>query len=116
MQKEKLEILSRFRLGAQPLLCEPYGCGHINTTYLVVTERKLALLPLGAKTMTMECGVRFLTDYLDGDHYYAVRRGGKNLDRAHTQFKLVADTEQKWDEMQKIIAEEMKRRKKRCCT
>ena len=95
MQKEKLEILSRFRLGAQPLLCEPYGCGHINTTYLVVTERKLALLPLGAKTMTMECGVRFLTDYLDGDHYYAVRRGGKNLDRARTQFKLVADTERK---------------------
>lgn len=83
MQKEKLEILSRFRLGAQPLLCEPYGCGHINTTYLVVTERKLALLPLGAKTMTMECSVRFLTDYLDGDHYYAVRRDGQNLDRVH---------------------------------
>ena len=54
----------------------------------------------------MECGVRFLTDYLDGDHYFAVHRGGQNLDRARTQFRLVADMEKKWNEMQKIVAEE----------
>ena len=59
-----------------------------------------------AKTMTMECGVRFLTDYLDGDHYFAVHRDGQNLDRARTQFRLVADMEKKWNEMQKIVAEE----------
>ena len=53
------------------------------------------MLPMGAKTMTMECGVRFLTDYLDGDHYFAVHRDGQNLDRARTQFKLVADMEKK---------------------
>ena len=81
-----------------------------------LTETELALLPLGVKTMTMECGVRFLTDYLDGDHYFAVHRDDQNLDRARTQFKLVADMEQKWDEMQRIIAEETKRRMKRCCT
>ena len=73
-----------------------------------LTEAELALLPLGAKTMTMECGVRFLTDYLDGDHYFAVHRDGQNLDRARTQFKLVADMEKKWDEMRKIVKEETK--------
>ena len=71
-----------------------------------LTAKELELLPMGAKTMTMECGVRFLTDYLDGDHYFAVHREGQNLDRARTQFKLVADMEKKWDEMRKIVEEE----------
>ena len=73
-----------------------------------LTAKELELLPMGAKTMTMECGVRFLTDYLDGDHYFAVHRDGQNLDRARTQFKLVADMEKKWDEMRKIVEEEAK--------
>ena len=60
-----------------------------------LTAKELELLPMGAKNMTMECGVRFLTDYLDGDHYFAVHRDGQNLDRARTQFKLVADMEKK---------------------
>ena len=74
-----------------------------------LTQKEVELLPLGAKVMTMECGVRFLTDYLDGDHYFAVHREGQNLDRCRTQFKLVADMEKKWDEMQKIVAEEKER-------
>ena len=73
-----------------------------------LTAKELELLPMGAKNMTMECGVRFLTDYLDGDHYFAVHRDGQNLDRARTQFKLVADMEKKWDEMRKIVEEETK--------
>ena len=73
-----------------------------------LTAKELELLPRGAKTMTMECGVRFLTDYLDGDHYFAVHREGQNLDRARTQFKLVADMEKKWDEMRRIVEEETK--------
>lgn len=70
-----------------------------------LTAKELELLPMGAKNMTMECGVRFLTDYLDGDHYFAVHREGQNLDRCRTQFKLVADMEKKWDEMRKIVKE-----------
>lgn len=73
-----------------------------------LTAEELALLPLGAKTMTMECGIRFLTDHLDGDLYFAVHREGQNLDRARTQFKLVSDMERKWSEMQRIVAEESK--------
>lgn len=70
-----------------------------------LTREEKENLPLGAKTMTFECGMRFLTDYLDGDHYFAVHREGHNLDRARTQFKLVADMESKWEEMKKVVME-----------
>lgn len=70
-----------------------------------LTEAELAYLPMGAKTMTLECGLRFLTDYIDGDHYFAVHREGHNLDRTRTQMKLVQDMEAKWDAMRKIVEE-----------
>lgn len=71
-----------------------------------LTDREVELLPLGAKTMTLECGMRFLGDYLDGDVYYAIRYPGQNLDRCRTQLRLVADMEKKWEEMRKIVKEE----------
>ncbi len=58
---------------------------------------------MGAKVMTYECGMRFLTDYLQGDHYFKIHREGHNLDRARTQFKLVEDMEAKWDTMARIV-------------
>ena len=71
-----------------------------------LTQEERKALPLGAMTMTLECGVRFLTDYLDGDHYFGIHYPDHNLDRCRTQFKLVTDMEAKWDEMMKIVAEE----------
>ena len=71
-----------------------------------LTEEERKALPLGAMTMTLECGVRFLTDYLDGDHYFGIKYPDHNLDRCRTQFKLVSDMESKWDQMMQIIAEE----------
>jgi len=70
-----------------------------------LTPLEIEMLPMGAKLMTLECGLRFLTDYLDGDHYFANRRPGQNLDRSRTQFKLVADMETKWDRMAAIVQE-----------
>ena len=64
------------------------------------------MLPMGAKLMTLECGVRFLTDYLSGDTYFRTHYEGQNLDRCRTQFKLVADMESKWEEMARIVEEE----------
>lgn len=58
---------------------------------------------MGAKVMTYECGMRFLTDYLQGDHYFKIHREGHNLDRSRTQFKLVEDMEAKWDTMARIV-------------
>lgn len=69
-------------------------------------EKEKKMLPMGAKLMTLECGVRFLTDYLDGDCYFATQREGQNLDRCRTQLKLVADMEEKWAEMATIVTEE----------
>lgn len=71
----------------------------------VLTPQEIETLPLGAKIMTLECGLRFLTDYLDGDHYFGISRRSHNLDRARTQFKLVEDTERRWPEICGIIEE-----------
>ena len=70
-----------------------------------LTDAELDSLPLGAKLMTLECGVRFLTDYLEGDRYFAIARPEHNLDRARTQFKLVSDMEKKWNELCSIVKE-----------
>ena len=59
--------------------------------------------------MTIECGIRFLTDYLNGDKYFSIEREKHNLDRCRTQFKLVESMEQHWREMERIVAEETAR-------
>ena len=69
-----------------------------------LTDAEMEYMPWGAKLMTLECGIRFLTDYLSGDTYFRTHREGQNLDRCRTQFKLVSDMEAHWDEMNAIIA------------
>jgi len=80
---------------------EAFAKGFIENS--VLTETEMLHLRDGAKMMTLECGVRFLTDYLNGDTYFKIHRPNHNLDRCRTQFKLVAEMENKWDEMQEII-------------
>ncbi|MDD2213454.1 MAG: aminoglycoside phosphotransferase family protein [Oscillospiraceae bacterium] len=58
----------------------------------------------GARLMTLECGVRFLTDYLNGDVYFHTSRPGQNLDRCRTQFKLVRELEAHWSELEQLAA------------
>ena len=83
-------------------LFEAYTKGFIEGC-AALTEEELNQLVNGAKMMTLECGIRFLTDYLEGDHYFKIHRDGHNLDRCRTQFKLVADMEHKEMEMQEIV-------------
>lgn len=71
-----------------------------------LTEAEVNALAQGAYTMTIECGIRFLTDYLMGDKYFSIDREKHNLDRCRTQFRLIWDMEQKWDEMESIVQEE----------
>lgn len=68
-----------------------------------LTKKEIEMLPMGAKVMTYECGMRFLTDYLQGDTYFKIHRENQNLDRARTQMKLVQDMEAKWDIMNEIV-------------
>ncbi|MDO4337310.1 MAG: aminoglycoside phosphotransferase family protein [Eubacteriales bacterium] len=84
-------------------LYEVYVKGFIEGCAGALTEAELDMLPMGAILMTFECGMRFLTDYLEGDHYFKIHREGHNLDRTRTQFKLVRDMEEKLPEMKAIV-------------
>ena len=68
-----------------------------------LTEKEIEYLPWGAKLKTLECGIRFLTDYLVGDEYFHISREKQNLDRSRTQCKLVADMEAHWDQLMEIV-------------
>ncbi|MBA4347819.1 MAG: mucin desulfatase [Clostridiales bacterium] len=93
--------LVHFDLG----LYETYVRGYLSTCGESLTKTEKAMLPIGAKMMTLECGMRFLTDHLAGDRYFHVSREGQNLDRAHTQFRLVEEMENNWQQMHKIVEE-----------
>ncbi len=84
-------------------LFEAYARGFLKGCEGKLTDTELALLPIGAMMMTLECGMRFLTDYLEGDVYFRIHRPNHNLDRCRNQFALVADMERKLPEMRKII-------------
>lgn len=84
-------------------LFDAYTRGFLQGCEGRLTQAECKALSLGAKTMTFECGMRFLTDYLEGDVYFKISREGHNLDRCRTQFKLVADMEKKWAQMQRIV-------------
>lgn len=68
-----------------------------------LTARERELLPFGAWTMTLECGVRFLTDFLSGDPYFSITHPMHNLERARAQFSLAEDMERRFEEMREIV-------------
>ena len=84
-------------------LFDIYAKGFIEGCGGRLTAKEIELLPMGAKVMTYECGMRFLTDYLQGDVYFKTHREGHNLDRCRTHIKLIADMEAKWDIMNEIV-------------
>ncbi len=84
-------------------LFEHYTKGYLLGCGGSLLEREIQLMPMGAKIMTLECGMRFLTDYLQGDTYFRIHHAHQNLDRARTQFKLVTDMENKWSQLETIV-------------
>ena len=84
-------------------LFDVYARGFIEGCGGALTDLEIDMLPMGAILMTFENGIRFLTDHLEGDHYFRIHRENQNLDRARTQFKLVWDMEQKLSEMKAIV-------------
>lgn len=85
-------------------LYEVYTRGFLEGAQGSLTSAELEYLPWGARLMTLECGIRFLTDYLDGDHYFHISRPEHNLDRCRTQFKLVKDMEEQFEAMGEIVS------------
>ena len=92
-------------------LFEAYTRGFLDGAAGSLTQAELDYLPWGAKLMTLECGIRFLTDYLVGDVYFHISRPEQNLDRCRTQFKLVRDMEEQFPAMQGIVAKCAARKK-----
>ena len=85
-------------------LYEAYVRGFLKGAQGSLTKEELKYMPWGARLMTLECGIRFLTDYLDGDHYFRIHYPEQNLDRCRTQFKLVRDMEEQFEAMASVIA------------
>ena len=82
---------------------EAFTKGFLEGTDNSLTKNEIEMLPMGAKVITLEQGIRFLTDYLDGDVYYKTSYEEQNLDRTRTQLKLVRDMELKWDKLNFIV-------------
>lgn len=77
--------------------------GYLEGAAGFITESELDLLSLSGKVITFECGIRFLTDFLEGDVYFKTHRDGHNLDRCRTQFVLTTSIEQQLDNMQRQL-------------
>ena len=84
-------------------LFEVFAKGYLSTANKFLTPAEKDSLVTGAYLMTLECGVRFLTDYLNGDVYFKIHRENHNLDRCRTQFKLVSDMEAKEAQLRSIV-------------
>ena len=82
-----------------------YAQGFLSVCGERLTPLEKETLPFGAKLMALECGSRFLTDYLSGDTYFRISRPTQNLDRTHTQMKLLTEMEKAWDDMRRIVRE-----------
>ena len=84
-------------------LYEVFAKGYLSTAGASMSMAEKKSLAWGARLMTLECGIRFLTDYLEGDHYFHIARPDHNLDRARTQFTLVRQMEEVFDQMLEIV-------------
>lgn len=87
-------------------LFEAYAASFLDACGEGLTREEIGTLPLAARLMTLECGVRFLTDHLLGDSYFHIARPNHNLERCRTQFALVADMERRYRDLCRIIGRE----------
>ncbi len=84
-------------------LFSAFSKGFLSKTREIITQSELDLLAFSAILMTFECGMRFLTDYLDNDIYFKTSYSDQNLVRARSQMALVIDMEKKYKKMKEII-------------
>ncbi|HOL61621.1 MAG: aminoglycoside phosphotransferase family protein [Clostridiales bacterium] len=80
-----------------------YTRGFMEEVAPVLAPSEIENMAFGALLMTFECGMRFLTDHIEGDKYFRIHREGHNLDRARTQIKMVTEMENKINDMNEIV-------------
>lgn len=81
-------------------LYDAYVLGYLESAGSFLTSEEKKSLPWGAYIMTLENGIRFLTDYLEGDLYFHISRPKQNLDRSRTQLKLIQEMEAIWPHLE----------------
>ena len=91
------------RAALDTALLEAYARGFLQSYGNSLCRGERELMMTGAMMMTLECGIRFLTDYLEGDHYFRIHRPTHNLDRCRTQLALFADMEKKRLQTEKLL-------------
>jgi len=91
------------KVGMQFDLFEALMRGYLESANAFLTPAEKDSLAFAGKLITFEIGVRFLTDFLEGDHYFKVHRDGHNLDRCRTQFKLVESIDRQEDQMHRLV-------------
>jgi serine/threonine protein kinase len=84
-------------------LFEAYSAGYLEKAGKSLNLQEISLLAFSAKFMTFIIGLRFLTDHIDGDHYFRIRFPGHNLQRARSQFRLLETMEEKYEKMKDIV-------------
>ncbi len=98
---EDEEDLSKVHFSLE--LFEVYSKGFLGALSGTLFPAEVRAMPLGSIMMTLECGIRFLTDYLEGDHYFRIHKENHNLYRTRTQFRLVKEMEEQYDKMLAIV-------------
>lgn len=83
-------------------LFEAYASGFCPEVKDSITDAEISLIPYSCYLLTVECGMRFLTDYLSGDTYFAIKYPEHNLVRTRTQLRLASEMENSFDSMLKI--------------
>jgi Ser/Thr protein kinase RdoA (MazF antagonist) len=91
------------RVGFDLNLFERLAQGYLDAVRDLLEPAEKELLAFSGLLLTLECGIRFLTDHLSGDVYFRIHRDGHNLDRARTQFKMAAEMERKMDDMEALV-------------
>lgn len=91
------------KVGVDLVMFDRLAHGYLDAVRDFLTPTEIDLLQFSAELITLECGMRFLSDYLNGDVYFKIHRPDQNLDRCRTQFKMVAEMERQRNEMQAIV-------------
>lgn len=100
---EDSEDLSKLKVNFD--IFKAYVNGYLSEMKKVLTKREIELLPFSAFLLTIECGIRFLEDYIRGDVYFRIKRSDHNLIRARTQLTLAKDVYKNFNKLDKLIKE-----------
>jgi hypothetical protein len=77
--------------------------GYLSATGDLLTSTERESLVIAGQVIIYEQGLRFLTDYLQADHYYQTKHPEHNLVRAKAQFALLDDLHRRAKDLAKTI-------------